>query len=128
MSRYDATIYARAFEAREGSGTHNLAFVENADHNYVAHGVRTSLIFTSATSYGGIDSSFNFIVLAISYNMIVTPQCRDEATEIIIRWWDLHEKKLLTTGVMGTEILRTQTGPLSGGGVPAHDTIGRSRL
>ncbi|EIM86130.1 alpha/beta-hydrolase [Stereum hirsutum FP-91666 SS1] len=89
---YDATIYARAFGGREGSGTHNLAFVENADHNYVAHG------------------------------------CRDEATEIILLWWDLHEKKLLTTGVMGSEVTRPQARPLSGGNVPAHETAGRSRL
>lgn len=37
--RYDAVIWARAFGGRQGLGTHNLAFVENADHNYVAPGV-----------------------------------------------------------------------------------------
>ena len=35
--RYDATIYARALGARS-PGTHNLAYVEEADHNFT--GVR----------------------------------------------------------------------------------------
>lgn len=33
INRYDATIYARALGARI-PGTHNLHFVEYADHNF----------------------------------------------------------------------------------------------
>ncbi|EJC98146.1 ectomycorrhiza-regulated esterase [Fomitiporia mediterranea MF3/22] len=56
---YDAIYYSRVFGSRSGGGTHNLHYIEEADHNFTAHRddvVETILRWLSLLEKGGLQT------------------------------------------------------------------------
>lgn len=80
---YDAFIYAQALGARS-PGTHNLCYVEDADHNFT--GVRLQV------------KHLGIVLISLPL------QIADQVVATILEWYAMLEHKELKTGIWHTGV------------------------
>ncbi|THH17003.1 hypothetical protein EW146_g3725 [Bondarzewia mesenterica] len=94
LLRYDAMIYSRAVGGRDG-GTHNLHYVDGADHNFT--GVRL------CSPRAGFGASERLTPDSCPF-LFCRNQQYDEVVDTILEWWDMHQRGQLRTGIWQTGI------------------------